>query len=72
LQAGTDHPRSAVVHGLKPHKGNLEVFFDLDNQQSAYWTYHSCDIHSVDARGYGSTTGVDGWPSDPKYPFYLL
>lgn len=31
LQAGRDHPRSAVVHHLKPHKGSLELFFVLDN-----------------------------------------
>ena len=28
LQAGRDHARSAVVHHLKPHRGDLELFFD--------------------------------------------
>jgi 5-methylcytosine-specific restriction protein A len=68
LQAGRDHPRSAVVHHLKPHKGDLELFFDLDNLQSVCWTCHSGDIQSMEARGYDSTIGVDGWPTDPKHP----
>ena len=68
LQAGRDHPRSAVVHHLKPHKGDLELFFDLNNLQSVCWTCHSGDIQSVEARGYDSTIGVDGWPTDPKHP----
>ena len=68
LQAGRDHPRSAVVHHLKPHKGDLELFFDLNNLQSVYWAYQSGDIQSVEARGYDSTIGVDGWSTDPKHP----
>ena len=41
LQVGGDHPCSAVVHHLEPHKGDLEPFFDLDNLQSVCWTCHS-------------------------------
>src|SRR6056300_2034305 len=59
LQAGRDHPRSAVVHHLKPHKGDLELLFDLHNLQSVCWTCHSCDIQSVAARGYDSNIEVD-------------
>jgi hypothetical protein len=68
LQVGRDQPRSAVVHDLKPRKGDLELFFDLDNLQSVCWTCHSGDMQSVEARGYDSTIGVDGWPIDPKHP----
>jgi hypothetical protein len=70
LQAGRDHPRSAVVHHLKPHKGNLELSLDLDNLQSVCWTCHSWDIQSAEARGYESTIGTDGWPVDLKHPFH--
>jgi hypothetical protein len=63
-----DHPRSAVVHHLKPHNGDLELFFDLNNLQSVCWAYQSGDIQSVEARGYDSTIGVDGWSTDPKHP----
>ena len=63
-----DHPRSAVVHHLKPHNGDLELFFDLNNLQSVCWAYQRGDIQSVEARGYDSTIGVDGWPTDTKHP----
>ena len=69
LQAGRDHTRSAVVHHLRPHKGDLELFFDLDNLQSVCWTCHSGDIQSQEALGYDTTIGVDGWPIDPKHPY---
>ena len=68
LQAGRDHPRSAVVHHLKAHKGDLELFFDLNNLQSVCWTCHSGDIQSTEALGYDRTIGNDGWPVDPKHP----
>ena len=68
LQAGRRSPRSAVVHHLKPHKGDLELLFDLDNLQSVCWTCHSGDIQSQEALGYDTTIGADGWPVDPKHP----
>ena len=68
LQAGRQSPRSAVLHHLKPHKGDLELFFDLRNLQSVCWTCHSGDIQSQEALGYDRTIGNDGWPIDPKHP----
>jgi len=68
LQAGRDHLRSAVVHNLTPHKGDLELFFELDNLQSVCWTCHSGDIQSTEALGYDTTIGADGWPTDPRHP----
>ena len=69
---GRDHPCSAVVHHLEPHKGDLELFFDLDNLQSVCWTCHSDDIQSTEARQYDSTIGADGWPIDPRHPYATL
>ncbi|NCW04317.1 MAG: HNH endonuclease [Rhodobacteraceae bacterium] len=60
---------SAVVHHLKPHKGDLELFFDLHNLQSVCWTCHSGDIQSTEAMGYDRIIGADGWPIDPKHPY---
>jgi hypothetical protein len=68
LQEGRDHARSTVVHHLKPHKGDLELFFDLDKLQSVCWTYYSGDIQSLEAYEYDSNIGVDGWPTGPKHP----
>ena len=72
LQVGGDHPCSAVVHHLEPHKGDLELFFDLDNLQSVCWTCHSGDIQSTEARQYDSTIGADGWPIDQRHPYATL
>ena len=68
LQPGRRSPRSAVVHHLKPHRGDMELFFDLNNLQSVCWTCHSGDIQSQEVLGYDTTIGEDGWPVDPKHP----
>ena len=67
LKRGTRHPRSAVVHHLKPHKGDLDLFFDIDNLQSVCWTCHSGSIQSIENRGFDVTIGEDGWPIDPGH-----
>jgi len=68
LKRGRSNPRSAVVHHVKPHKGNLDLFFDLDNLQSVCWACHSGDIQSIENRGFDVTIGEDGWPIDPQHP----
>ena len=67
LKRGTRHPRSAVVHHLKPHKGDLDLFFDINNLQSVCWTCHSGSIQSIENRGFDVTIGEDGWPIDPDH-----
>jgi 5-methylcytosine-specific restriction enzyme A len=68
LQSGRNHARSAVVHHIEPHKGNLGLFYDLENLQAVCWTCHSGEIQSEEALGYSKTIGEDGWPVDPKFP----
>jgi 5-methylcytosine-specific restriction enzyme A len=68
LQSGRNHPRSAVVHHITPHKGNLGLFYEIDNLQSVCWTCHSGEIQSEEAMGYSKKIGADGWPVDPKFP----
>ena len=67
LKRGRTQPQSAVVHHIKPHKGDLVLFYDLDNLQSVCWACHSGDIQSTEARGYDTAIGEDGWPIDPKH-----
>lgn len=67
LKRGRSDPQSAVVHHITPHKGNLDLFFDLNNLQSVCWTCHSGDIQSIEARGFDTQIGDDGWPIDPKH-----
>ena len=67
LKRGRSDPRSAVVHHLKAHKGDHDLFFDLDNLQSVCWACHSGDIQSIENRGFDVTIGEDGWPVDPQH-----
>jgi 5-methylcytosine-specific restriction protein A len=68
LTRGVSKPNSAVVHHIKPHKGNLDLFFDLDNLASVCWAHHSGAIQIIENRGFDVTIGQDGWPIDPKHP----
>jgi 5-methylcytosine-specific restriction endonuclease McrA len=68
LKVGRKHPRSAVVHHIKPHKGDLKMFHEIDNLQAVCWTCHSGSIQSIEAKGFDATIGADGWPVDPKHP----
>ena len=68
LQAGRQSPKSAVVHHIKAHQGNLELFCDLNNLQSVCKSCHDSSIQSTEALGYDTQIGNDGWPTDPKHP----
>ena len=69
LKRGRTHKNSAVVHHIKPHKGDLDLFFDLDNLQSVCKAHHDSDLQSIEARGFDASVGSDGLPSDPDHPF---
>jgi len=66
LKRGRTHQHSAVIHHLKPHKGDLDLFFDIDNLQAVCWSCHSGDIQSIDARGKATQIGEAGWPTDGR------
>jgi 5-methylcytosine-specific restriction endonuclease McrA len=68
VKNGRLHPRSAVVHHLTPHKGDLDLFYDIDNLQLVCWTCHSGDIQSIESKGFDTEIGDDGWPVDPNHP----
>ena len=68
LTGGRSHHSSAVVHHIKAHKGDLDLFYDASNLQSVCWSCHSGAIQSEEALGYDTTIGPDGWPTDPARP----
>ena len=68
LQAGRQGPHSAVVHHIKPHKGNLKLFFDLGNLQSVCKSCHDGSLQSIETLGYDIAIGENGWPLDPRHP----
>lgn len=69
LRRGRSGDRAAVVHHIKPHKGDLTLFFDLNNLQSVCKRHHDSDLQSAEARGYSTEIGTDGRPLDPAHPF---
>jgi len=68
LKRGRTSPRSAVVHHIKAHKGDLNLFYDINNLQSVCWSCHSGDIQQIEAKGFDTAIGEDGWPIDPNHP----
>lgn len=68
LTRGRNKPNSAVVHHIKPHKGDMTLFLDPDNLQSVCKRHHDGDIQSQEALGYDDSIGPDGWPQDPMHP----
>ena len=60
---------ATVVDHIKPHKGDLDLFFDLNNLQSVCKAHHDSDLQSIEARGFDASVGEDGLPSDPNHPF---
>lgn len=68
LKRGRTHQHSAVIHHLKPHKGDLDLFFDIDNLASVCKSCHDGAIQSSEVLGYDKEIGQDGWPIDPNHP----
>lgn len=68
LTLGRSGPRAAVVHHKKPHKGDVELFFDKGNLESVCWACHSGVIQSEEKLGFSTEIGIDGWPVDPAHP----
>jgi 5-methylcytosine-specific restriction protein A len=67
LQRGRTSPNSAVVHHIKAHKGDNDLFYDVVNLQSVCKRCHDGDLQSIEGRGYDTTMGDDGWPVDPRH-----
>ena len=68
LRRGRSHPQAAVVHHIRPHKGNPTLFYDINNLQSICKKEHDSEAQSEDVRGYSKKIGADGWPVDNNHP----
>lgn len=60
---------ATVVHHIRAHKGNWELFKDPNNLQSLCKRCHDSDMQSAERRGYSTRIGLDGWPIDDEHPF---
>ena len=57
-----------VVDHIRPHRGDVELFWDRSNWQPLCKPCHDRVKQSEEARGYSHEIGEDGWPLDPKHP----
>lgn len=63
--------RTGAVHvdHIKPHRGDMAIFWDRRNWQPLCAEHHNRDKQQVETRGYSSRIGADGLPLDPNHPF---
>jgi 5-methylcytosine-specific restriction endonuclease McrA len=57
-----------VVHHVKAHKGDLELFYDTNNLASSCKKCHDSAEQSIERRGYDIGVGSDGWPKSSLHP----
>jgi hypothetical protein len=58
-----------VADHIEPHKGDLELFWDLGNLQSLCLVHHSVTKQREDRRGCAQGCGPDGRPLDRGHPW---
>ncbi len=57
--------RSPVADHIKPHKGNVELFFDPNNIQTLHKYCHDKHKQKLERGGkQRPETGLDGWPKE--------
>lgn len=61
LTQGRKHKTAAVVNHKTPHKGDLELFYDVGNLEAVCKHCHDGKIQRQE-RGNRTTIGADGWP----------
>jgi 5-methylcytosine-specific restriction protein A len=60
---------ATVVDHVEPHRGDW-LKFCTSALQSLCKACHDGDKKTIEARGYSTEIGVDGWPVDPMHPAY--
>lgn len=58
-----------TVDHIKPHKGDIELFFDADNLQTLCTPCHSALKQMEEIHGYSQAVDINGVPFDPKHPW---
>ncbi len=66
-----EHPTPGnTVDHKKPHRGNLDLFFNPGNLQTLCADHHNRDKQREEVRGFLPDVGEDGRPLDPRHPWY--
>lgn len=61
---------ATVCDHVKPHKGDLTLFWDPANLQSLCQSCHSGRKLAIEKRGYEAGCDESGYPVDPNHPWY--
>jgi 5-methylcytosine-specific restriction protein A len=61
---------AAVVDHIRPHGGNEALFWDAGNLQSLCKRHHEGTKRYIEHRGFDNRIGEDGYPTDPRHPFF--
>ena len=63
---------ATVVNHRVPHRGDWARFIDQKNLQSLCKPCHDGEVQARERTGrdYDGAAGLDGWPVDPRHPFY--
>ena len=70
VHEGNRHDRkAAVAHHKIAHKGDLTLFFDLDNVETACKQCHDGLLQREESRGYVIGSDIGGRPIDPQHPW---
>ena len=59
---------SQVTDHIRPHKGNLDLFWDESNWQPLCLPCHDSDKTRIENSGFSDRVGADGWPLDSAHP----
>lgn len=59
---------ATVVNHRKPHKGDVALFFSVENWEACCKPCHDRDVRFEEERGFSKAIGEDGWPISPSHP----
>jgi hypothetical protein len=57
------------VDHVKPHKGNLALFYDPQNLQTLCTPHHNGSKRREERRGFATACDAQGRPLDPNHPW---
>lgn len=61
---------ATVVDHIRPHRGDLALFWERANLQPLCATCHNGLAGMKDTHGFAAGVGLNGEPLDPEHPWY--
>ena len=59
---------ATVVNHRKPHKGDLALFFSVENWSALCKAHHDASVQFEEVNGFSKDVDEDGWPTDRNHP----